>query len=144
MIRKYEPIKKIQISKLLKTVSLISKQPACNAVSFNGMLEQYFEESFTELQEYRQDVLDCLPNCLRKPNQEIQILITQGTIDSHRDSHNKRFILVPIRCCKNTILWEDDKEVILEEKKIYTINDYNYHGLITYHWNVKTIFIGIS
>jgi hypothetical protein len=132
--------------KLYGIQSLIKKLPnvSSHTFHFNGIVKQYFNNDFPQLLKYQEEVLDSLPNHLYKDSLDLQLIIVEGTIDSHRDSESKQFILIPIKCNKSTILWEENRSLIIEPFKIYTINDFNYHGLITKTDATKTIFIALS
>lgn len=143
MIRKYRLKKKLPINKLLTLVKTLP-EISSNTFYWNGIGKQYFVSEFPQIFPYQENILACIPDNLYKPNLEIQVLSCVGTIDSHKDKVSKRCILIPIKCSKNTFLWEEDKEVILELNTLYTFNDFNYHGLVTQHTKAKTIFIGVS
>ena len=144
MIRKYSLKNEIKsVNKILRIVKNLPKI-ASNTFYINGEVKQYFYNDFSQIQQFNNEILSCLPDCLYKPSSEIQILITLGSIGYHKDNNNKRFILIPIQCNTNVILFEENQEVIIEPLKIYTLNDYNNHGLITKNLNSKTIFIAID
>jgi len=143
MIRKYELKKKINISKFLTLVKALPNV-ASNTFYFNGIGKQYFVNDYPVMLPYQEEVLKAIPNHLYKTDLSIQILIIEGTIDSHTDGVSKRCILIPIKCSSNIILWKEEQETILEVNKLYTFNDFNTHGLITQHSKAKTVFIGIS
>lgn len=143
MIRKYQLKNNLPISKLLNLVNTLPERSS-NTFYWNGMVKQYFSSEFPQLVPYKDSILSCIPNSLYKSDLEIQVISCIGTINSHRDEVAKRCILIPIKCSKNTILWEENKEVILKVNTLYTFNNFNSHGLETQKYNAKTIFIGIS
>jgi hypothetical protein len=143
MIRKYKLKKKINISKFLTLVKALPNESS-NTFYWNGVGKQYFVNDYPVILPYQEEVLKAIPDCLYKTDLSIQILTVEGTIDSHTDGVSKRCMLIPIRCSSNTILWEEERETILEVNKLYTFNDYNRHGLLTQHDKSKTVFIGIS
>ena len=144
MIRKYSLKNEIKsVNKILRVIKNLPKI-ASNTFYIDGEVKQYFYNDFSQIQQFNNKILSCIPNCLYKPSLEIQILTTLGSIGYHRDDNNKRFMLIPIKCNTNTILFEEYQEVVIEPLKLYTFNDYNNHGLITKTWNSKTIFIGID
>lgn len=139
MLRKYALKEPLKLSRYLSVTNLLEKR-----FVWETQIQQYFSDKHTELLSLQDSVLNVLPNYLYRNHLEIQLLITKGTIESHIDGYTKQMLLIPIKCSPNTILWEEDREVILEVNKLYTLNDFNKHGLITQRYNTKTIFIGIS
>lgn len=142
MIRKYDLKQKINISKVLKIFKTL---PTSNVgFIYGGEVSQYLSSDYFKLSELKDEILNSLPKNITKHNLDIQIIQTIGSIYSHKDSIDKRFMLIPIKLSKNANLFEEDHEVMLKVNYLYTFNDFNFHGLNVLTCKSKCIFIGIT
>jgi len=130
MIRAYEPTKTIPINKIIKLLSLSTKE----SYSFNtdlGDVYSWRQHEYTDAvqSDIKRLVYGVLPFKINVKKLNFQFMKIDGGVDWHIDRHTKTCIVLPLKLPKKALFIVEESSRNLKVGVFYRFSDFREHCL---------------